>query len=89
MVRGRWNQRFYDLYHDRLRAMGIEEEARTRLLRTFCCEQLFPYVRETIDQLVIKGSFPALMLAPINFEALYQQTQAQQTAAPAAEETVQ
>jgi len=41
--------------------------------------------------LVTKGSFPALMLAPINFDALYQQSQAQQAAqqAQASEETVQ
>ena len=68
---------------------GIEGEQLKHMLGAFCPNILFPYVRETIDQLVIRGSFPALMLAPINFEALYQQTQAQQTAAPAAEETVQ
>jgi len=39
----------------------------------------------TIDALAIKGSFPALMLAPINFEAVYMQAkrnQAQQAQAP-------
>jgi preprotein translocase subunit SecB len=66
---------------------GIEGEQLKHMLGAFCPNILFPYVRETIDQLVVKGSFPALMLAPINFEALYQQAQAQQ--APAAEETVQ
>jgi preprotein translocase subunit SecB len=59
------------------------------MLGAFCPNILFPYVRETIDQLVVKGSFPALMLAPINFEALYQQAQNQQVQAPAVEETVQ
>lgn len=71
---------------------GIEGEQLKHMLGAFCPNILFPYVRETIDQLVTKGSFPALMLAPINFEALYQQSQAQQAAAataPAAEETVQ
>lgn len=67
---------------------GIEGEQLRHMLGAFCPNILFPYLRETIDQLVVKGSFPALMLAPINFEALYQQAQAQQ-AAPAAEETVQ
>ena len=69
--------------------LGIEGEQLKHMLGAFCPNILFPYVRETIDQLVIKCSFPALMLAPINFEALYQQSQAQQAAAPAAEETVQ
>ena len=68
---------------------GIEGEQLKHMLGAFCPNILFPYVRETIDQLVVKGSFPALMLAPINFEALYQQSQAQQAQAPAAEETVQ
>ena len=60
----------------------------------FCPNILFPYAREVIDSLVVKGSFPALMLAPINFEALYaQQKQALQDAAagddaPAAPEVV-
>jgi preprotein translocase subunit SecB len=36
-----------------------------------------------VDNLVVKGSFPALMLSPINFDALYaqqKQTQAEQAA---------
>jgi preprotein translocase subunit SecB len=49
-----------------------------QVLSTVCPNILFPYAREAIDSLVIKGSFPALMLAPINFDALYaQQKQAQ------------
>jgi preprotein translocase subunit SecB len=38
-----------------------------------CPEILFPYAREAIDALAIKGSFPPLMLAPINFDALFKQ----------------
>ncbi len=68
---------------------GIEGEQLKHMLGAFCPNILFPYIRETIDQLVTKGSFPALMLAPINFEALYQQSQAQQAQAAAPEETVQ
>ena len=68
-------------------ASEMEAGQLAHCLGAFCPNILFPYVRETIDQLVVKGSFPALMLAPINFEALYQQAQAQQAAAP--EETVQ
>ncbi len=49
-----------------------------QMLSTVCPNILFPYAREAIDTLVVKGSFPALMLAPINFDALYaQQKQAQ------------
>jgi len=47
-------------------------------LGAFCPNILFPYAREAIDNLVQRGSFPALMLAPVNFDALYAQSLAQQ-----------
>ena len=43
-----------------------------------CPNILFPYARETVDNIVTKGSFPPLMIAPVNFEALYQQALAKQ-----------
>ena len=42
-------------------------------LNAYCQNVLFPYAREAIDNVVVKGGFPALMLAPINFDAFYQQ----------------
>ncbi|MFW5825867.1 MAG: protein-export chaperone SecB, partial [Marinobacter sp.] len=39
----------------------------------YCPNLLFPYARETIDSVVNKGSFPALMLAPVNFDAIFAQ----------------
>lgn len=57
---------------------GTSPEQLQHILESFCPNILFPYVRETISSLVNKGSFPPLMLAPINFDALYmQKTQAQ------------
>jgi len=50
-------------------------------LGAFCPNILFPYARETISSLVVKGTFPQLNLAPVNFDALfmnYLQQQAQQ-----------
>ena len=44
-----------------------------QVLATVCPNILFPYAREAVDSLVIKGSFPALMLAPVNFDALFAQ----------------
>ena len=49
------------------------EEQLKHALGAYCQNVLFPYARESIDSVVTKGSFPALMLAPINFDALYQQ----------------
>ena len=53
---------------------GLEDEARQQTLGSYCPNVLFPYAREAIDSLVLKGSFPPLMLAPVNFDAIYQQT---------------
>lgn len=63
---------------------GLEGERLEQVLTITCPSLLFPYGREAIDSLVIKGSFPAMMLAPINFEAIYMQAkrnQAEQAAA--------
>jgi preprotein translocase subunit SecB len=53
------------------------------MVGSFCPNILFPYAREAVSDLVIKGGFPQLLLAPINFDALYAQhlqQQAQQQA---------
>lgn len=52
---------------------GFEGTQLEQLLASVCPNILFPYAREAIDTLVVKGSFPALMLSPINFDALYAQ----------------
>lgn len=41
------------------------------LLGSYCPNILFPYVRETVSDLVGRGSFPQLLLAPVNFDALF------------------
>jgi preprotein translocase subunit SecB len=60
---------------------GIEGEDLRRVVATVCPNMLFPYAREVIDNIVTKATFPALMLAPVNFDALFvqamQQAQAQ------------
>lgn len=43
------------------------------MLGAFCPNILFPYARETISDIVTRGGFPQLLLAPVNFDALYQQ----------------
>lgn len=55
---------------------GMKEEAMGQTLASFCPNVLFPYAREAIDTVVTKGSFPALMLAPVNFDAIYAQAKA-------------
>ncbi len=53
--------------------LGIPEPQLRQVLSTVCPNILFPYAREAIDSLVTRGSFPPLMLAPVNFDALYLQ----------------
>lgn len=43
------------------------------MLGSFCPNILFPYAREVVSDLVTKGGFPQLLLAPVNFDALYGQ----------------
>jgi preprotein translocase subunit SecB len=58
--------------------VGIQEPQLRQVMATVCPSILFPYAREAIDSLVIRGSFPPLMLAPVNFDALYLQALKQQ-----------
>ena len=58
---------------------GLDEEPRQRVLGTLCPGTLFPYVRETVDSLAVRGGFPAVQLAPVNFEALYAEAVRKQT----------
>jgi len=50
---------------------GLNPQQLAQTLGAFCPNLLFPYARETIDAMVVKGSFPALMLQPVNFDAIY------------------
>ena len=52
---------------------GMPEDQLGPLLSAYCPNILFPFARETISDLVIRGGFPQLLLAPINFDALYAQ----------------
>ena len=54
---------------------GFTEPELGPLLGAYCPNLLFPYAREAISELVSKGSFPQLLLQPVNFEALYAQRQ--------------
>ncbi|MGQ8365958.1 protein-export chaperone SecB [Glaciecola sp. 1036] len=40
-------------------------------LGSFCPNMLFPYAREAVSNLVNRGTFPTLNLAPVNFDAIF------------------
>ena len=43
------------------------------ILGIVCPNVLFPYARETVSDLINRAGFPPVLLAPVNFEAIYQQ----------------
>lgn len=51
-----------------------------QMLGSFCPNILFPYAREVVSDIVVRGGFPQLILAPVNFDALYAQHMEQQAA---------
>ncbi|MEG0279252.1 MAG: protein-export chaperone SecB [Morganella sp. (in: enterobacteria)] len=65
---------------------GLEGTQLAHCLGAYCPNVLFPYARECIANLVGRGTFPQLNLAPVNFDALFmsylQQQEEQQAAAP-------
>lgn len=52
---------------------GADGPALERILAVACPDILFPYVREAVDNVAAKGTFPPFMLAPVDFASLYQQ----------------
>jgi preprotein translocase subunit SecB len=50
---------------------GFDDAQKGHTLGAFCPNTLYPFAREAISDLVVKGGFPQLLLAPINFDALY------------------
>ena len=62
---------------------GLDEMQMAHCLTAQCPSMLFPYARELIASLVNRGTFPALNLSPVNFDALFinylqqQQTEAE------------
>jgi preprotein translocase subunit SecB len=61
------------------RVFNLEDNDLRRALGTLCPATLFPYVRESVDNLVVKGGFHAVHLAPVNFDALFEEAMRKQT----------
>lgn len=66
---------------------GFGEGEMGHLLGSYTPSVLFPFVREVVSDLAVKGGFPQMLLDPINFDALYAQhaNSAKQPNAPAPE----
>ncbi|MCG7658005.1 protein-export chaperone SecB [Wielerella bovis] len=57
---------------------NVSEEDVKLLLGVACPNILFPYAREAVSTTVTRAGFPPVLLAPINFDAMYHQAQEQQ-----------
>lgn len=54
---------------------GVPAEDIGPLLGIACPTVIYPYLRETISDVISRGGFPPVILAPLSFEALYLQQQ--------------
>jgi len=59
---------------------GASLEDLKRLIGSFCPSVLFPYAREIVSDLIVKGGFPNFLLPLVNFDALF--TQASESSQP-------
>jgi preprotein translocase subunit SecB len=66
---------------------GYDDVENSVITGSYCPSILFPYAREAISAMIQKGGFPEFILQPINFDALYMQSQ--QKAAEAAAATAE
>lgn len=58
---------------------GFSDNDKHGMLGSYCPNLLFPYAREAVSDVVTRGGFPPLILAPINFDVLYHQHMQQQS----------
>jgi preprotein translocase subunit SecB len=56
---------------------GFPEDRLDEAINSACPSIMFPYLRETVDHSLLKAGYPPLMLAPINFDAMYKDKKAQ------------
>lgn len=56
---------------------GFTDDQLHHMLGSFCPNILYPYAREVVTDAVVRAGFPQLYLAPVNFEALYEQQKKQ------------
>ena len=57
------------------RIAQIPAEQLNPVLGIGCPNIVFPYLRETVSDLVTRAGFPPVILNPVNFEAMYMQQQ--------------
>jgi preprotein translocase subunit SecB len=59
---------------------NVPQEELEPIIAVACPNILFPYARETISDAITRAGFPPVLLAPVNFEAIYRQRLEEQEA---------
>jgi preprotein translocase subunit SecB len=57
---------------------NVPQDQIEAVLNVVCGNVLFPYLRETVSNVVARGGFPPFIMNHVSFEALYQQRLQQQ-----------
>ena len=60
------------------RVEGVEGPPLHHVLGVICPNILFPYARETLDSITVKGGLPPFAIAPVNFDAMLKKVMDQQ-----------
>ena len=53
---------------------GYSEDDTRRVVGAFCPGVMFPYARQAVSDLILRGGFPPFLLPPVNFDGLFQQS---------------
>ena len=61
---------------------NVPEEQLGQLMGIACPQIVYPYLRGNVADLIQRGGFPPVHLSEINFQAMYEQQQAQLAKAP-------
>jgi preprotein translocase subunit SecB len=62
---------------------NLPEEQMGQIMGIACPQIVYPYLRGNVADLIQRGGFPPVHLSEINFQAMFEQQQAQAAAAPA------
>ena len=53
---------------------GYGSDETRRIVGAFSPGVLFPYARQAVADMILRGGFPPFLLPPVNFDALFQQS---------------
>lgn len=67
---------------------NLPPEDMETVLAVACPNILYPYLREVVSDIAVRGGFAPVLLSPINFEGIYQQQKQQQAQASQPAEAV-